>query len=122
MQHYVIVDLRQVSGFLRVLRFFSTNKADSHAALVVIGTDCIGSHKSNYHTITTTMAPSRNKKYKNHSSLFLTETSFHNKADSHDIAEILLKVVLNTIILTLTIFLDLCAVQIINFKDIVFMN
>jgi hypothetical protein len=25
--------------------------------LVVIGTDCIGSFKSNYHTITTTMAP-----------------------------------------------------------------
>ena len=24
--------------------------------LVVVGTDCIGSHKSNYHTITTTMA------------------------------------------------------------------
>jgi hypothetical protein len=24
--------------------------------LVVIGTDCIGSYKSNYHTITTTMA------------------------------------------------------------------
>ena len=28
-------------------------------ALVVIGTDCIGSYKSNYHTITTTMAPRR---------------------------------------------------------------
>jgi hypothetical protein len=25
--------------------------------IVVIGTDCIGSNKSNYHTITTTMAP-----------------------------------------------------------------
>ena len=25
--------------------------------LVVIGTDCIGSYKSNYHTIMTTMAP-----------------------------------------------------------------
>jgi len=25
--------------------------------LVVIGTDCIGSYKSNYHTITTTTAP-----------------------------------------------------------------
>jgi len=25
--------------------------------LVVIGTDCIGSHKSNYHTITTMTAP-----------------------------------------------------------------
>ena len=27
------------------------------ATLVVIGTDCIGSHKSNYHTITTTTVP-----------------------------------------------------------------
>jgi hypothetical protein len=25
--------------------------------LVMMGTDCIGSYKSNYHTITTTMAP-----------------------------------------------------------------
>jgi hypothetical protein len=30
--------------------------------LVVIGTDCIGSCKSNYHTITTTMAPYKNNK------------------------------------------------------------
>jgi len=29
--------------------------------LVVIGTDCIGSYKSNYHTITTTMAPYEDK-------------------------------------------------------------
>ena len=28
---------------------------------VVIGTDCIGIYKSNYHTITTTMAPGRNR-------------------------------------------------------------
>jgi hypothetical protein len=27
--------------------------------LVVIGTDCIGSYKFNYHTITTTMAPKK---------------------------------------------------------------
>jgi hypothetical protein len=27
------------------------------ATLVVIGTDCIGSYKSNYHTIMTMMAP-----------------------------------------------------------------
>ena len=31
--------------------------------LVVIGTDCIGSCKSNYHTITTTMAPMWNIVY-----------------------------------------------------------
>ena len=30
------------------------------ATLVVIGTDCIGSYKSNYHTITTTTAPGLN--------------------------------------------------------------
>jgi hypothetical protein len=43
----------------------STNKTDRHditgilleVALVVIGTDCLGSYKSNYHTITTTTAP-----------------------------------------------------------------
>ena len=29
------------------------------ATLVVIGTDCIGSCKSNYHTITTTTAPEK---------------------------------------------------------------
>jgi hypothetical protein len=33
--------------------------------LVVIGTDCIGSCKSNYHTITTTMAPKDNYENKN---------------------------------------------------------
>jgi hypothetical protein len=30
----------------------------THTTLVVIGTDCIGSYKSNYHTITATIAPS----------------------------------------------------------------
>jgi hypothetical protein len=29
--------------------------------LVVIGTDCIGSYKSNYHTIMTTAAPQKSK-------------------------------------------------------------
>jgi hypothetical protein len=33
--------------------------------LVVIGTDCIGSCKSNYHTITTTTEPSRDWKANN---------------------------------------------------------
>jgi hypothetical protein len=50
--------------------------------LVKIGTDCIGSCKSNYHTITTTTSP---------------PVSSTNKTDFHDIAEILLKVALNTI-------------------------
>jgi hypothetical protein len=49
--------------------------------LVVIGTDFIGSCKSNYHAITTTT----------------------NKTDRHDIPEILLKMELNTINLTLKI-------------------
>jgi tryptophan synthase alpha subunit len=66
-QDYVIKfvsDLRQVGAFRRVLRFSSTNKNDCHditerlSMLVVIGTDCIGSYKSNYYAITTTTAPS----------------------------------------------------------------
>jgi hypothetical protein len=32
--------------------------------LVVIGTDCIGRYKSNYYTIMTTTAPSKNKNIK----------------------------------------------------------
>jgi hypothetical protein len=36
---------------------------------VVIGTDCIGSYKSNYHTITTTMAPTGNKPCVKHQNL-----------------------------------------------------
>jgi len=39
------------------------------ATLVVIGTDCIGSYKSNYHTITTTTAPKN--KYIIHAWLFI---------------------------------------------------
>jgi hypothetical protein len=34
--------------------------------LVVIGTDCTGSCKSNYHTITTTTAPIKKYKYRNY--------------------------------------------------------
>ena len=34
----------------------------THITLVVIGTDCIGSCKSNYHTITTTKVPTCNGK------------------------------------------------------------
>jgi hypothetical protein len=52
--------------------------AEFELALVVIGTDCIGSCKSNYHTI---MAM---------------------EAQAHVIIEILLKVALNTITLSLT--------------------
>jgi hypothetical protein len=53
--------------------------------LVVIGTDCIYSNKSNCHTITTTNS---------FRSLLLL---INNITDCHDITEILLKVALNTI-------------------------
>jgi hypothetical protein len=62
-----VSDLRQVDGFL----VSTTNKTDHHdiadirvhlgwsgfefRTLVVIGTDCTGSRKSNYHTITTVL-------------------------------------------------------------------
>ena len=54
-QHYVIKfvsDLQHVSGFLRVLRFPLPIKLT--ATILLIGTDCTSSCKSNYHTITTT--------------------------------------------------------------------
>jgi hypothetical protein len=41
--------------------------------LVVIGTDCIGSYKSNYHTITTTATPG----YQDNSKfIFLKDTNY----------------------------------------------
>ena len=91
---------------------------------VVIGTDCKGSFKSNYHTVTTTMVPSksfRNRKkhellaslsflFPDDYTIFLwlaigrwfftgTPVSSTNETDRHDIAEILLKVTLNIITL-----------------------
>jgi hypothetical protein len=52
---------------------------------VLIDADCIGSYKSNYHTIMTTMfSPG-------------TPVSSTNKTDRNEITEILLKVALNTI-------------------------
>jgi hypothetical protein len=69
-QHYVIKfvsDLRQVGGFLRVpgqnhrpvklyhIMLYTPPRAGFElTTLVVIGTDCIGSCKSNYHTMTIT--------------------------------------------------------------------
>jgi hypothetical protein len=77
--------------------------------LVVKGTDCIGSYKSNHYTIMATTSPE----------LILirltaitwagqwfspgTQVSSTNKTYSHHITEILLKVALNTITLTLKI-------------------
>jgi hypothetical protein len=70
-----VSDLRQVGWFSPDPLVSSTNKIDRHditeivlkvvlntiktfTTSVVIGTDCIGSCKSNYHTITATTAPS----------------------------------------------------------------
>ena len=86
--------------------------------LIVKATDCIGSYKSNYHTVMTTMppgshrgtflvqksVPSNHQQYMIYQSLvagrwFSTGSLVFsiNKTDHHDITDILLKVGLNTI-------------------------
>jgi hypothetical protein len=69
--------------------------------LVVTGTDCIGSYKSIYHTITT--VPVIMASCKSYDFSPGTLVSSTNKSDRHDITEILLKVALNTIIITIMI-------------------
>ena len=69
--------------------------------LVVICTDCVGSCKSTYHTITnTTMSAASDKVYQllAHGRWFSpgTPASSTTKTGRHDVAEILLKVALNT--------------------------
>jgi hypothetical protein len=51
-------DLSQVTDKLyNIMLFTSSWSRFEHTILVVIGTDCIGSCKTNYHTIMTTTAP-----------------------------------------------------------------
>jgi hypothetical protein len=76
--------------------------------LVVIGTDCTGSYKSNYHTKNTEgyyiqVMERKFKKWWPTIPPIYTITKSTNKTDCHDITEILLKVALNTITLTLTL-------------------
>jgi len=48
---------QQYFSYIVVVRFIDGE--NRLIMLVVIGTDCIGSYKFNYHTITTTMAPKK---------------------------------------------------------------
>ena len=70
------IDLPQVTYKLYHILLYWVNLALAWAGfelttLVVIGTDCIGSHKPNYHMVTTTTVP-----YKHGYTLSESKTSF----------------------------------------------
>jgi hypothetical protein len=134
-QHYVmkfVSDLQQVGGFLPgyCIKYILPWAGFEFKMLVVIGTDndCTGSCKSNYCTITTSLLCIYIYKHKiNHSIISMaiqhyvmkfvsdlqqvggflpgSPVSSINKTDCHDIAEILLKVVLNTINLNINLYI-----------------
>jgi hypothetical protein len=99
-------DLSQVSDKLYHIMFHTSLWSRFELTTsVVIGTDCIGSCKSNYHTITATTAPPDvvticDKVCQWHATgqwFSPGPPVSSNKTDCHDITEILLKVALNTI-------------------------
>jgi hypothetical protein len=86
--------LSQVTDILyHIMLYISPGSRFELKTSVVIGTDCIGSCKSNYHTIMATMTSIATSQW-----FSLGPPVFStNKTDRHDIIEILLKVALNTI-------------------------
>jgi hypothetical protein len=112
-------DLPQVTDKLyHIMLYTSPWSRFELTTSVLIGTDCIGSCKSIYHTITATTAPNNKRMLikvivsehmdKNYqvcqwlaAGRWFSPISSTNKTDRQDITELLLKVTLNTITITL---------------------